>query len=179
MMRKVLLCAVVAITFAPGASQAQVTLDMSRVTCADYLAMSPAQTGIFSAWMSGWFNHKWGYTTVGFDDFARNVASVRQWCTTSPRGTVMAALDRSIPQPAPPGAQVKVDMSLITCKQYLSSAAERREMIASWISGYFRASRSQPVFDFQRFANNKKAVENYCKKRGGETLMSAIQNTAR
>jgi HdeA/HdeB family len=85
-MRKVLFCVAVAITLAPGASQAQVTLDMSRVTCADYLAMSPAQTGIFSAWMSGWFNHKWGYTTVGFDDFARNVASVRQWCTTSPGG---------------------------------------------------------------------------------------------
>ena len=50
----------------------------------------------------------------------------------------------------------------------------RRELIV-----VLRASRSQPVFDFQRFANNKKAVENYCKKRGGETLMSAIQNTAR
>jgi HdeA/HdeB family len=61
----------------------------------------------------------------------------------------------------------------------LSSNAERREFIASWMSGYIRASRSQPVFDFQRFANNKKAVENYCKKRGAETLMSAIQKTAR
>ena len=79
----------------------------------------------------------------------------------------------------PGGGQITIDMSLITCKQYSSSDAARREFIASWISGYFRASRSQPVFDFQRFANNKKAVENYCKKRGGETLMSAIQNTAR
>ena len=90
----------------------------------------------------------------------------------------MGALERSIPQPAP-GGQVKIDMSLVTCKQYSSSDAVRREFIASWINGYFRASRNQPVFDFQRFANNKKAVENYCKKRGGETLMSAIQNTAR
>ena len=177
-MRKVLLCLAVAMTFAPSSSQGQVTLDMSRITCADYVAMSPAQARIFSAWMSGWFNHKWGYTTMGLDDFARNVASVRQWCTTSPQATVMGALERSIPQPAP-GGQIKIDMSLITCKQYSSSDAERREFIASWISGYFRASRSQPVFDFQRFANNKKAVENYCKKRGGETLMSAIQNTAR
>ena len=84
-MRKVLLCLAVAMTFAPGSSQAQVTLDMSRITCADYVAMSPAQARTFSAWMSGWFNHKLGYTTVGLDDFARNVASVRQWCTTSPR----------------------------------------------------------------------------------------------
>src|SRR6516225_6228059 len=61
----------------------------------------------------------------------------------------------------------------------LSSDADRQDMIAYWMSGYFRASRSQPIFDFQRFANNKKAVTNYCKKRGSETVMSAIQNSAR
>jgi hypothetical protein len=39
-MRKVLLCLAVSMIFAPGSSQAQVTLDMSRITCADYVAMS-------------------------------------------------------------------------------------------------------------------------------------------
>lgn len=91
----------------------------------------------------------------------------------------MSALERSIPQPGPATGQIKVDMSLVTCKQFLSSDAERRDMIAYWMSGYFRASRNQPVLDFQRFANNKRAVESYCRKRGGETLMSAIQKQAR
>ncbi len=102
-MRKLLVSLVVVATITPGSSQAQVTLDMSRITCADYVAMSASQARTFSAWMSGWFNHKWGYTTMGLDDFARNVASVRQWCTTSPQATVMGALERSIPQPAPGG----------------------------------------------------------------------------
>ena len=127
--------------------------------------------------MSGWFNHKWGYTTMGLDDFARNVASVRQWCTTSPQATVMGALERSIPQPARGSDQ---DRHVLDHLQAIFELRRRAaEFLASWISGYFRASRSQPVFDFQRFANNKKAVENYCKKRGGETLMSAIQKSAR
>lgn len=178
MMRTILPClAAIVIAVTPG--QAQVTIDTSQITCADYLAMNLNQARTFSAWISGWFNYKFGYTTVGFDDFARNVASVRQWCTTSPQVTVMSALERSIPQPGPPGGQIKVDMALITCKQYLSSDPDRQETIASWMSGYFRASRNQPVFDFQRFANNKKVVSNYCKKRGGETLMSAIQKSAR
>jgi acid stress chaperone HdeB len=141
--------------------------------------MPPTQARPFSAWMSGWFNYKFGYISVGLDDFARNVASVRQWCAGSPRETVMAGLERSIPQPGPVRGQIKVDMSLITCKQYLSSDAERQEMIASWMSGYFHASRDQSIFDFQRSANNKKKIGNYCKKRGGETLMSAIQKNAR
>jgi hypothetical protein len=160
----------------PSAGHAQVTLDMTQVTCANYLAMPPSQARVFSAWMSGWFNQRFGYVTVGFDDFARNIASVSQWCAGNPQATIMAALGRSTPQPAPTG-QIKVDMSLITCKQYLSS--DRQEMIAYWMSGYIRASRNQPTFDFQRFANNKWAVGNYCKKHGGETVMSAIQNSAR
>ena len=178
-MRKLILCLAIAMTIAPGSGQAQVTIDMSRVTCANYLAMTPDQTSTFSAWMSGWFNHKWGYISVGLNDFARNVASVKQWCTTSPGATVMASLERSIPQPAPVTGQIKIDMSLITCRQYLTSDADRRDMIAAWMSGYFRASMGQTIFDYQRFANSKRAVGNYCKKRGGETLMSAIQKSAR
>lgn len=176
-MRKLTFGLAVAISILPSAGRAQVTLDMTQMTCANYLAMSPDQARVFSAWMSGWFNQRWGYITVGFEDFARNVASVRQWCTGNPQATIMGALEHSIPQPGPPTGQIKVDMSLITCKQYLSS--DRQEMIAYWMSGYIRASRNQPTFDFQRFANNKWAVGNYCKKHGGETVMSAIQNSAR
>jgi hypothetical protein len=178
-MRKLILCAVLAATIAPGSSHAQMTLDMTRVTCADYLAMPPDRSDIFSAWMSGWFNQRFGYVSVGFADFARNVDSVKRWCTTNPQRTIMAALEQSPPQPAPPGGQIKVDMSNITCKQYLASNASRQQMIAYWMSGYFRASRNQPAFDFQRFANNKRAVGTYCKKHGGETLMSAMQKSAR
>jgi acid stress chaperone HdeB len=152
---------------------------MTRVTCADYLGMPDDRSRIFSAWMSGWYNHKLGYIVIGLGDFEKNIASVRQWCASFPRETIMSGLDRSRPQPGPPGGQVRVDMSLITCKQFLSSEAERQDMIAYWMSGYFRASRNQPVFDFQRFANNKKTVGNYCKKRGSETLMSAIQKNAK
>jgi HdeA/HdeB family protein len=178
-MRKLITVLALAAFVTPVPSQAQMTLDMTRITCADYLAMPPDRSQVFSAWMSGWFNHRFGYITVGFADFARNVASVKQWCTTNPQRTIMAALEQSPPQPAPPGGQIKVDMSLITCRQYVNSDAERQQMVAYWMSGYFRASRNEPVFDFQRFANNRRAVAKYCKSHGGETVMSAIQKSAR
>jgi hypothetical protein len=178
-MRKLIFCLALATASLPSLGHAQVTLDMTQVTCANYLAMSPDQTRMFSAWMSGWFNQRFGYVWVGLNDFARNIASVKQWCTSNPGDTIMAALERSNPQRGPITGQVKIDMSLITCKQYLSSDADRRELIAYWMSGYYRASLSEPVFDFQRFANNRKAVENYCKKHGGETVMSAIQAARR
>ena len=178
-MRTALLASVLAASILPTSGHAQMSVDMTQVTCADYLAMPADRSEVFSAWMSGWFNQRFGYTTVGFTDFARNVESVKRWCASNPQRTVMAALEQSPPQAAPPGGQVKVDMSLVTCKQYLASDAPRRQMIGYWMSGYFRASRNQPSFDFQRFANNQRAVASYCKKRGGETLMSAIQKSAR
>jgi hypothetical protein len=177
-MRKLICAMALAATFVPATTHAQMTLDMSRITCADYLAMPADRSEIFSAWMSGWFNQRFGYVSVGFDDFARNVASVKQWCTMNPQRTVMASLEQSPIQPST-GGQIKVDMSLITCRQYLGSDAARQQMIAYWMSGYFRASRNQPVFDFQRFANNKRALARQCKKSGGESVMSAIQNIAR
>lgn len=178
-MRKLLMCLAAAIMIAPGSARAQATIDLSQVTCADYLAMTPNQSRIFSAWGSGWFNYRFGYVTIGLDDYAKNVASIQQWCMGNPRTTVMSALERTIIAPGPPRGQIKVDMSLVTCKQALSSDPERQETIAYWMSGYFHASRNQPVFDFTRFANNRRAVAAYCKKRGGETLMSAIQRSAR
>ena len=143
-MRKLVFGLALATSLVPSAGHAQVTLNMTQVTCANYLAMSPSQARVFSAWMSGWFNQRFGYITVGFDDYARNVASVRQWCTGNPEATIMSALERSIPQPGPPTGQIKVDMSLITCKQYLSSDAERQEWVAYWMSGYFRPQGASP-----------------------------------
>jgi hypothetical protein len=52
----------------PSLANAQVKLDMTRVTCADYLAMPPHQFHLTSAWMSGWFNEKSGYVWIDLGD---------------------------------------------------------------------------------------------------------------
>jgi hypothetical protein len=169
----------VAISILPGTGHAQEREDMTQVTCTNYLIMAPDMARTFSAWMSGWYNQKFGYTTVGVDDYDRNVANVREWCTGNPQATIMAALDRSVPQPGPPTGLIKIDMSLVTCKQYLASDTQRQDMIAYWMSGYVQASMNQPKFYFRQFATDKNIVTKYCKKHGNETLMSAIQNGAR
>ena len=79
----------------PSAARAQLIIDMNRLTCAQFLAMSPQQARIYSAWMSGWFNQKTGYAWVDLNAYERNFANVRQWCTTSPGQTVMEGLKRS------------------------------------------------------------------------------------
>ena len=79
----------------PMPATAQVMFDTTRVTCSDYLAMSPTDARLFSAFMSGWFNQKTGYVTVNLDAYERNVANVRSWCVTNPNETVIAGLQRA------------------------------------------------------------------------------------
>ena len=94
-MKKLVFCLTLAAAMASAVAHAQVTIDMSRVTCAQYLAMPPAQSADFSAWMSGWFNQKNGYVFVDLNAYARNVANVKSWCASNPAQTVMAGLQRS------------------------------------------------------------------------------------
>ncbi|MGM4919512.1 HdeA/HdeB family chaperone [Tardiphaga sp. 813_E8_N1_3] len=76
-------------------AQAQVSLDMARVSCAQYLALSASDSAVFSAWMSGWFNQKSGYVYVDLDAYARNVANLKSWCASNPTQTVMSGLQRA------------------------------------------------------------------------------------
>ena len=62
-MRKLVFGLALATSLVPSAGHAQVTLDMTQVTCANYLAMSPSQARVFSAWMSGWFNQRISFQT--------------------------------------------------------------------------------------------------------------------
>jgi hypothetical protein len=90
-------CLVLASLTCSSAAHSQVTVDMARVTCAEYLALSAADSAVFSAWMSGWFNQKTGYVFVDLNAYARNVANVKAWCTSNPTQTVMAGLQRHEP----------------------------------------------------------------------------------
>jgi hypothetical protein len=88
------LCLTAAITHS-SIAQAQGMIDMSRVTCAEYLAMPGPQSESFSAWLSGWFNQKKGYAWIDLDAYQRNVSNVKSWCTINPNQTVMAGLQRA------------------------------------------------------------------------------------
>ena len=86
----------------------------------------------------------------------------------------MGALEHSIPQPGPPsgadqGRYVPDHVQAIF-KFRRRAAGHDRLLDERLLPGV----EEQPILDFQRFANNRRAVGNYCKKNGGETVMSAI-----
>ena len=78
----------------------------------------------------------------------------------------------------PAKGQVIVDLSLVTCGQYMGKDRDTQDVIAAWMSGYYNAAKNQGMVDLSRFERNRKAVEKYCKTHKLETLMSAIQRNA-
>jgi acid stress chaperone HdeB len=78
----------------------------------------------------------------------------------------------------PAKTQVIVDLSVITCGQYMGKDRDTQDVLAAWMSGYFNAAKNQSMVDLSRFERNRKAVEKYCKTHKLETLMSAIQRNA-
>ena len=78
----------------------------------------------------------------------------------------------------PVKAQVIVEMSALTCRNYLEAPPERQNLITAWMSGYFNAARNMPTVDFGRYATNKRLVAEHCRAHRDENLMRAIETVA-
>jgi hypothetical protein len=91
-MKKTAIMLAFAAMFAPSLGNAQVQIDMGRVTCGQYLAMAPDTQTVFAAWMSGWFNQKLGYTFIDIEAYHRNIDNVTKFCASHPQETVMKVL---------------------------------------------------------------------------------------
>jgi hypothetical protein len=78
----------------------------------------------------------------------------------------------------PVTAQVRLEMTRITCKQWLDAAWDQQNFMQYWMSGYYNSSRNNSVLDFSRLKRNTAKVTAYCKKHRSETLASAIQKNA-
>ena len=48
---------------------------------------------------------------------------------------------------SPVKAQVILEMSALTCDNYLEAPPERQNLMAAWTSGYFNAARNMPTVD--------------------------------
>lgn len=74
-------------------------------------------------------------------------------------------------------AQVSIDMSKITCKQFVESYETQAVAIAVWMSGYFNGKQGVTVIDPDKFDANATKVEAYCRSNPGSTLMQAAETS--
>ena len=75
----------------------------------------------------------------------------------------------------PARAQVTIDVSKITCEQYvLFTVADPRD-IAMWLSGYFNSKTNNTVLDTQKFRDHARQVMDYCQQNFKTPVMEAAE----
>jgi len=72
-------------------------------------------------------------------------------------------------------AQVTLDLSKITCDQYIGYKITDPQNIAIWLSGYFNGKRGNTIVDTQGFNDNTKKLRDYCFKNPATPVMQATE----
>jgi len=98
--------------------------------------------------------------------------------TINPKAVAIVGLLAAAAAP-PARAQTIVDMSLISCDQFLKSPQERKDVLSAWMGGYYSAMKNLATIDARYVVRNSKKIANYCRTARNETLMSAIQRNWR
>ena len=59
-------------------------------------------------------------------------------------------------------AQIVMDVSKITCDQYVHSKISTPNYIAAWLSGYYNAKSNNNLLDTQALQDNVSKLQNFC-----------------
>ena len=71
-------------------------------------------------------------------------------------------------------AQVTVDVSKITCEQFVLYQITDADNIAVWLHGYHSGKRGTTMVDVQTFKQNANKLKRYCRMNIKVTVMQAV-----
>ena len=75
------------------AARAQVTLDVSKVTCDQYTGHKVTNAQNIAIWLSGYYHGKRGDTTLETQGLVANAKKLRSYCFRNPETLVMNAVE--------------------------------------------------------------------------------------
>ena len=78
--------------------QAQVTIDISKITCNQYLSFSVADPRDIAIWLSGYFHGKGGSTVLAIEELKQNAAKLQSACFRKENAdlTVMQVIEKGL-----------------------------------------------------------------------------------
>jgi hypothetical protein len=74
-------------------AQAQVTIDVSKITCEQFITWSLTDPRYVVLWLHGFTNGKRNNTLVDQESLKEDAAKVRDWCRLNRERTVMQAVE--------------------------------------------------------------------------------------
>ena len=71
-------------------------------------------------------------------------------------------------------AQVTIDVSKITCDEFVKYKIAEPKQIAIWLSGYYHGTRRSTILDTQELLQIMNKVEQYCFTHPDTLVMKAV-----
>jgi hypothetical protein len=76
-----------------SAAQAQVTIDVSKITCEQFRNYAITDPSNIATWLSGYYNGRRNNTIVEAQGFKHNLERLKDYCITNRTVTVMQAIE--------------------------------------------------------------------------------------
>ena len=76
---------------------------------------------------------------------------------------------------ATPASADKLDLSKVTCQQFLESGKDNIGLVLMWLHGYWTDEDAPPVVDFDKMGSDAEKIGAYCGKNPTKGFMSAAE----
>ena len=72
-------------------------------------------------------------------------------------------------------AQVKIDMTKVTCSQVLGMSPEDQVDFGAWMAGWYAQKSGRTFIDMGLFQKNFESVKSWCASNPSEQVMAGLQ----
>jgi acid stress chaperone HdeB len=76
---------------------------------------------------------------------------------------------------AAPANAVVLDLSTMTCKQFLESGDDAIKMVLTWMDGWYKGDSDEAIIDTDVFVENAKKFGAYCGKNPTVSIVNAAE----
>jgi HdeA/HdeB family len=91
-----LIAAMLSVSSISARAEEKMTVDMSKLTCSQLTKLGFQDFAGLTMWLSGYYNASVRNTVIDLDQFAQAAKTVKDFCQTGPRATVMSAAELAL-----------------------------------------------------------------------------------
>lgn len=77
---------------------------------------------------------------------------------------------------ATPANAVVLDLSTMTCKQFLEGGDDTIKMVLTWMDGWYKGDSDQAIIDTDVFVANAKKFGTYCRTNPTVSIVNAAES---
>ena len=88
----------------------------------------------------------------------------------------VAALTLSSTLPSKPGNAAVLDLSTLTCKQFIEGGDDEIKMVLTWMDGWYKGDSDEAIIDTDVFVANAKKFGTYCAKNPTISIVNAAES---